>query len=70
MRFLVALFIFLGSVVHDCYAQPNSELSKDTSKWYNRTQHLEGVTVKSKRSRYDALMSVELPAGVEIEVKI
>ncbi|MBQ2949843.1 MAG: carboxypeptidase-like regulatory domain-containing protein [Prevotella sp.] len=52
MRFLVALFIFLGSVVHDCYAQPNSELSKDTSKWYNRTQHLEGVTVKSKRSRY------------------
>ncbi len=52
MRFLVALLIFLGSVVHDCYAQPNSELSKDTSKWYNRTQHLEGVTVKSKRSRY------------------
>ena len=52
MRFLVALFIFLGSVVHECYAQPNSELSKDTSKWYNRTQHLEGVTVKSKRSRY------------------
>jgi len=52
MRFLVALFIFLGSVVHDCYAQPNSELSRDTSKWYNRTQHLEGVTVKSKRSRY------------------
>ena len=52
MRYLVALLIFLGSVVHDCYAQPNSELSKDTSKWYNRTQHLEGVTVKSKRSRY------------------
>lgn len=52
MRFLVSLLVFFCFVVHDCCAQQNSELSKDTSLWYNRTQHLEGVTVKSKRSRY------------------
>ena len=33
MRFFVVLLVFLGSVVHNCYAQHNSELSKDTSKW-------------------------------------
>ena len=52
MRFFVALLVFLGSVVHDCCAQPNSELSKDTSKWFNRTQQLQGITIESKRSRY------------------
>ena len=52
MRFFVVLLVFLGSVVHNCYAQPNSELSKDTSKWFNRTQQLQGITIESKRSRY------------------
>ena len=52
MRFFVVLLVFLGSVVHNCYAQPNSELSKDTSKWFNRTQQLLGITIESKRSRY------------------
>lgn len=52
MRFFIVLLVFLGSVVHNCYAQPNSELSKDTSKWFNRTQQLQGITIESKRSRY------------------
>ena len=52
MRFFVVLLVFLGFVVHNCYAQPNSELSKDTSKWFNRTQQLQGITIESKRSRY------------------
>ena len=52
MRFFVVLLVFLGSVVHNCYAQPNFELSKDTSKWFNRTQQLQGITIESKRSRY------------------
>ena len=52
MRFFVVLLVFLGSVVHNCYAQHNSELSKDTSKWFNRTQQLQGITIESKRSRY------------------
>ena len=52
MRFFVVLLVFLGSVGHNCYAQPNSELSKDTSKWFNRTQQLQGITIESKRSRY------------------
>ena len=52
MRFFVVLLVFLGSVVHNCYAQRNSELSKDTSKWFNRTQQLQGITIESKRSRY------------------
>ena len=52
MRFFVVLLVFLGSVVHNCYAQHNSELSKDTNKWFNRTQQLQGITIESKRSRY------------------
>ena len=33
-------------------AQINSDVSRDTSKWFNRTHRVSEITVRSKRSRY------------------
>lgn len=45
--FLLLLFCPAGAT-----AQVNSELSRDTTKWFNRTHRVSEITVRSKRSRY------------------
>ena len=45
--FLLLLFCPAGAA-----AQANSELSRDTTKWFNRTHRVSEITVRSKRSRY------------------
>ena len=47
--FLLLLLLLLCMPV---YAQLNADVDTDTTKWFNRTQQLSGVDIRSERSRY------------------
>ena len=47
MLWMVMAFLFLP-----VGAQVNAPLSADTTQWYNKTHHIQEITVMKKRERY------------------
>ena len=52
MKKLAIFIIMVLAFVLHAQAQLNPDVGKDTTKWYNRTHQIGGVTVKAKRQKY------------------
>ena len=50
-KWLAYIILFMACTL-SAQAQLNPELAKDTTKWYNRTHQISGVTVKAKKQKY------------------
>ena len=48
----VFLAIALFQLCLPLQAQLNDDVDKDTTKWFNRTQRIDEVTVRAKREKY------------------
>ena len=65
----VLLAITLIQLCLPLQAQLNDDVDKDTTKWFNRTQRIDEVTVRAKREKYNrkAYAKVALDLGKPIE---
>ena len=52
LRVLLLIMFSVQCSTFNVYAQLNPDVDRDTTRWFNRTQHLGNVDVSAQRSRY------------------